>query len=247
MEKRLMAILAHPDDESFGPSGTLINYTHTETRVRLITATKGEAGKNALGTKEPVGQIRERELRKAADIIGLEKIHFLGYRDKTLCDLDEDKPIKKMLQLIKEFKPQVLITFGPTGISLHPDHRAVHKWVTKAFRMIDFPKKLYYYTVPRNLLLERHPDITFDDGEITTIIDVSKYRDIKKKAILSHQTQRFSIERIFDFAGGARPIRKKEYFVLADHKLGDYEPEGCESDLFQGICIEDKVSVAEKD
>lgn len=247
MEKRLMAILAHPDDESFGPSGTLISYAQNGTRVRLITATKGEAGKNALKTEEPVGEIRERELKKAAEYIGLEKIHFLGYIDKTLSDLEEEQPIKKIIQLIEEFKPQVLITFGPTGISLHPDHRAVHNWTTKAFRQIDFPQKLYYYTVPRDLLMRRHPDLTFDDGEITTKIDVSKYRDIKKNAILSHQTQRLSIERIFDFAGGYRPIRKKEYFVLADHKLGDYNPEGCESDLFQGIFQHEKVSIAEKD
>ncbi len=234
MEKRLLAIFAHPDDESFGPSGTLYHYAQNGVKVRLLTATKGEAGKNALGTDEPVGQIRERELIKAAEILKLDKLSFMGYIDKTLQDLEPHRPIEKILKHIEEFKPQVIITYGPTGISKHPDHITVHHWVNRAFRMSEYPQKLYYYTIPKELLLKRHPDLIDGDGEITTAIDVSSYHDVKKEAVLCHQTQRFSIERIFDFAGGGRPIPKEEVFILAANKL-DYKFDDIERDLFQGI------------
>ncbi len=243
MEKRLMVIFAHPDDESFGPSGTLAHYVQTGARVQLITATKGEAGKNALGTDEPVGQIRERELQEAVKVLGLEKLHFLGYIDKTLKDLEPQRPIEKILHIVNDFKPQVLISYGPTGISMHSDHITVHKWASRVFRMSAHPQKLYYHTVPRELLLARHPDLTFDDGEITTIIDVRKYHDIKKSAVLCHQTQRYSIERIFDFAGGSRSIPEEETFVLADHKLKDYQLQGIENELFAGINVFNREGV----
>ncbi|AZR72828.1 hypothetical protein BBF96_05145 [Anoxybacter fermentans] len=235
MERKILAIFAHPDDESFGPSGTLAHYARNGVRVRLLTATRGEAGKNALSnTDEPLGKIRERELLKAAKILGLEKVDFMGYKDKTLQNLEPHPPIEKILHYIEMFKPQILITYGPTGISRHPDHITVHKWVTQVFRMSEYPKKLYYYTLPKELLLARHPDLVDGDGEITTVIDVSSYKNVKKSAILCHISQRYSIERIFDFAGGERPIPEKEYFVLADHKL-DYRIDGIEDDLFCGI------------
>lgn len=245
MEKRLLAIFAHPDDESFGPSGTLAHYAQNGTRVRLLTATKGEAGKNALGTNEPVGQIREQELLKAGEILGLEKVDFMGYIDKTLQDLQSHRPIEKIIHHINQFKPQVIITYGPTGISLHPDHITVYKWVTQAFKMSEWPQKLYYFTMPEEYLLKRHPHLTKGDGEITTVIDVKKYYEIKKEAVLCHQTQRYSIERVFDFAGGKRPIPEEELYVLA-HKKIDYQVSKLEDDLFQGVELREEVKQCEK-
>ncbi len=106
--------------------------------------------------------------------------------------------------------------------------------VNRAFRMSKYPKKLYYYTVPIEVLFKRHPDLIDGDGEITTVIDVRPYHDTKKEAILCHQTQRYSIERIFDFAGGGRSIPEEELFILVDTKM-DYELDGVETDFFKGI------------
>lgn len=234
MEKRILAIFAHPDDESFGPSGTLVHYAKQGARVHLITATKGEAGKNALKTDEPLGNIREKELLKAAEILGIEQVQFMGYIDKTLHDLESFRPIQKILNKIEKFKPQILITYGPTGISLHPDHITVHRWTNQVFKMSKFPQKLYYFTLPEKILQERHPDLKVLDGKITTIIDVHAYREVKKAAALCHLSQRHSIEKIFAFAGGRRPISEEENFVLAEHKLA-YQLSDIEDDLYQGI------------
>lgn len=236
MEKRLLVIFAHPDDESFGPAGTLAHYAKSGVRVHLLTATKGEAGKNATGlTDEPLGAMREKELLKAAKIIGIEHVEFMGYIDKTLTDLEPHRPIEKIVNYIDHFQPQVIITFGPTGISRHQDHVAVHHWAVRAFKMSECPQKLYYYTIPKERMIERYPDLPNGEGDITTIIQVQDYIETKKAAILCHETQRYSIERLYDFAkAGGRPIATEENYILADHRL-DYEVEGIESDLFTGI------------
>ena len=236
MEKRILVIFAHPDDESFGPSGTLHHYAKAGTRIHLLTATKGEAGKNALDSSNELGKIREKELEQAAKVIGIEKVEFMGYIDKTLQDLERYRPIGKILNYIKQFKPQIIISFGPTGISQHPDHIAVHHWVTEAFRRSNYPSKLYYYTLSQGFFDRRYPEKKVRDGSITTIIDVSKYKQIKKKAALCHRSQRISIEKLFKFAGGARPIPTREHFILAKHKL-DYQPDTLEDDLFKGLTL----------
>ena len=244
MEKRLLVVFAHPDDESFGPAGTLTHYVKAGVRVRLLTATRGEAGKNATGrTEEPLGAMREKELLKAAEILGLEKVDFMGYIDKTLQDLVAFRPIEKIVNYIDDFQPQVVLTFGPTGISKHPDHMAVHHWATRAFKMSKSAQKLYYVTLPVDQMRQRYPELPDGEGEIAAILDVSQYREIKKAAIMCHETQRFSMERIFDFAGGNRPIPDKEYFILADHRLDDYQKEGIEDDLFQGVDLWRKEQV----
>lgn len=236
MERRLLAIFAHPDDESFGPSGTLSHYVRSGARVRLLTATKGEAGKNATGnTDEPLGKLREKELLQAANVIGLEEVAFMGYIDKTLQDLEPHRPVEKIVHYIADFKPQVIITYGPTGISRHSDHITVHHWTTRAFKMAADPLKLYYYTLTKELMMQRYPDLTDGEGDVTTTIDVREYVELKKEAVLCHQTQRYSIERLFNFAGGSRPIATEEHFILADTKLNNYSPTEIEADLFAGI------------
>lgn len=243
MERRLLIVFAHPDDESFGPAGTIAHYAKSGARVHLLTATKGEAGKNATGkTEEPLGTMRERELLVAATILGIEHVNFMGYIDKTLQDLEPHRPVEKIVNYMNEFKPQVVITFGPTGISRHPDHIAVHHWAHRAFKQSEYPLKLYYHTLPAEQMRLRYPELPEGEGEIGAILDVREYRDLKKAAIMCHETQRFSMERIFDFAGGNRPIPEKEYYILADHRL-DYQREEIEDDLFQGVDLVRKETV----
>lgn len=244
MEKRLLVVFAHPDDESFGPAGTLAHYAKLGVRVHLLTATKGEVGKNATGlTEEPLGTMREKELLKAARIIGLEHVEFMGYIDKTLMGLEMHRPVEKIVNYIDHFQPQVMITFGPTGISRHPDHITVHHWATQAFKISPYPQKLYYYTIPKERLMERYPELPNGEGDITTIIQVKDDLETKKAAILCHETQRYSIDRLYDFANPeGRPIPAEENYILADHRLDDL-PDGIESDLFSGIHSQQKETV----
>ncbi|MGD8463008.1 MAG: PIG-L family deacetylase [Anaerolineae bacterium] len=145
----LMAVLAHPDDESFGIGGTLARYSaDPEVRVVLVCATRGEAGEIAdpsLATPEQLGAVRERELRCACQALGIDELHLLGYRDSgmagapendhplALTRADADEAVGKIVAHIRRERPDVIITFDETGGYGHPDHIAIHYLTETAF------------------------------------------------------------------------------------------------------------------
>jgi len=133
-----MAVFAHPDDEAFGTGGTLSKYAAEGYDVHLVTATRGEAGEiaeTALATSADLPFVREQELRCACDIYGIHPPHFLDYADGLLPIVHQGQAVGKVVRLIRELKPQVLITFGPDGIYGHYDHIAVHRWATIAVNL----------------------------------------------------------------------------------------------------------------
>jgi LmbE family N-acetylglucosaminyl deacetylase len=172
----LLAVFAHPDDESFGPGGTLALYADRGVDVHLICATRGEVGETPkeVGerTDEKVAQLRENELRCAAQILGLKEVHFLGYRDsgmpgaetnhhpRALANTPIDEVADKVAAIARSVQPQVVITFDPIGGYRHPDHIAIHKATQRAFERLqadkssdsEKPQKLYYHTFPKRLL-----------------------------------------------------------------------------------------------
>ncbi len=131
----LMAIFAHPDDEAFGTGGTLAKYAAEGNDVYLVTATRGEAGQIAepdLATTANLPYVREQELRCACQIYGIHPPRFLDYVDGQLPIVHQGQAVGKLVRIIRELRPQVLITFGPNGIYGHYDHIAVHRWATIA-------------------------------------------------------------------------------------------------------------------
>jgi N-acetyl-1-D-myo-inositol-2-amino-2-deoxy-alpha-D-glucopyranoside deacetylase/mycothiol S-conjugate amidase len=176
---RLLAVLAHPDDESFGPGGTLARYAQQGVEVHLICATYGEAGEvpeNFAKDHDSIADLRKTELNCAASILGLAGVHFLGYRDSGMPGTAEnkhpsalvnaalDEVAAKVTYLIRQLRPQVIITFDPIGGYRHPDHIAINKATVKAFHAagdpaqypddqdLYQPEKLYYSTFSRNFL-----------------------------------------------------------------------------------------------
>jgi LmbE family N-acetylglucosaminyl deacetylase len=174
----LLAILAHPDDESFGMGGTLALYAERGVAVHLICATRGEVGEvvpEYLGDYPSVAELREAELRCAASHLGLTAVHFLDYRDSGMPGSPDNQhpqalvaaPLEevaaKVAHAIRELKPQVVVTFDPIGGYHHPDHIHIHHATVKAFQMAsdpDFdddlppfqPHKLYYHTISKRFL-----------------------------------------------------------------------------------------------
>jgi LmbE family N-acetylglucosaminyl deacetylase len=138
----LMAVFAHPDDESFGSGGTLARYgADPDVRVVLVCATRGEAGEISdpqLATPERLGEAREQELRCACRILGIDALYFLDYRDsgmagtpenqdpRALAMADPDEVVGKIAAHIRRERPDVVVTFDETGGYGHPDHVAVH-------------------------------------------------------------------------------------------------------------------------
>ena len=149
-KKTLLAILAHPDDETFGMGGTLALYARKGVDVQLITATNGDVGEvaaNYLKGYKSVADRRISELKCAAKLLGISGLHFLNYRDSGMAGTPDNKnpkalaaqPLEKVAaqvaHLIREIKPQVVITFDPIGGYYHPDHIASHKAAVLGFKL----------------------------------------------------------------------------------------------------------------
>jgi N-acetyl-1-D-myo-inositol-2-amino-2-deoxy-alpha-D-glucopyranoside deacetylase len=175
----LLAVLAHPDDESFGMGGTLALYASRGVDVHLVCATRGEVGEVApelLKGFESIAKLRESELRCAAGVLGLTGVHFLDYRDsgmpgspdnshpQALAAQPLDDVAAKVVHYIRELKPQIVLTFDPIGGYRHPDHIAIQRATVRAFEQAgnaDFaadslpvysPERLYFHKMPNGLL-----------------------------------------------------------------------------------------------
>ncbi|MCU0255313.1 MAG: PIG-L family deacetylase [Vicinamibacterales bacterium] len=133
---RLMAVLAHPDDESLGVGGTLAKYASEGVQVSIVTATRGERGRHATADVHPgpeaMGRIREAELRAAAAALGVEDVSFLGYLDQDLDRADPRQAIGRIVSHLRRARPHVVVTFAPDGAYGHPDHIAICQFTTAA-------------------------------------------------------------------------------------------------------------------
>ena len=175
MKRTILAVLAHPDDESFGMGGTLAKYAASGVDVHLICATRGEAGEvdpEYLEGYSSISDLRVDELNCAVTELGIEPVRMLDYRDsgmigsadnkhpQALINAPLDQVAGEIADVIREVKPQVVLTFDPIGGYRHPDHIFIHEAATKAFDMAGDPaypgnftpfqpEKLFYHTIPR--------------------------------------------------------------------------------------------------
>lgn len=142
--RRLMAVLAHPDDESMALGGTLAKYAAEGVETTVVCATRGDAGRYGAerGKLPPdeLGRIRTRELRDATRVLGIRDVRFLGYRDGQLDRADPDEAVRKIVEHIRRVRPQVVVTFGPDGLYGHPDHIAISQLTTAAVAAADDPQ-----------------------------------------------------------------------------------------------------------
>ncbi|MBA2679687.1 MAG: PIG-L family deacetylase [Ktedonobacteraceae bacterium] len=148
MANRLMAVLAHPDDESLGNGAMLAKYAAEGTEIHLVTATRGEHGWPGDERENPgpeaLGKIRESELHAAADVLGLRSVHFLDYLDGELDTVHPAEVIAKIAGHIRQLKPDVVVTFGPYGGYGHPDHIAISQFTAAATVEAASSSSLYY-------------------------------------------------------------------------------------------------------
>ena len=179
MAKSLMAVLAHPDDESFGLGGTIATYARKGHDAYYVCATGGESGtvdeEHLRGFKD-TAELRKDELMRAAKVLGLKDVFLLGYRDSGMPNSEANKHADaqinhsidevagKVVKYIRELKPDVVITHDPIGGYKHPDHIHIHRATVLAFEKSDDaafhpetgspfkPRALYYHIFPRGLL-----------------------------------------------------------------------------------------------
>ncbi|OGG14836.1 hypothetical protein A2773_07090 [Candidatus Gottesmanbacteria bacterium RIFCSPHIGHO2_01_FULL_39_10] len=230
MNKRLLAVFAHPDDEAFGPGGTLAKYAHEDVEIDLVCATRGEAGGD--------GKIREKELLESARILGIKKVEFLDFVDGTLCNAIYHDLAKKIMRKINSFKPQVIMTIERRGVSGHLDHIAVSMITTYSYIHTNVAKKLYYYCLTKEAReSEGRLDDYFvyfpegyPDAEITTKINIEKYWDQKVEAMKAHKSQ---IKDVNFILSRYRRLPKVDSFILQYHR--GVKVKFPETDLFAGL------------
>lgn len=217
MKKSIVCVVAHPDDEAFGPGGTLAKFAK-ENDVYILCATKGEAG--AQHQEKNIADIREKELLTSAKILGVKKVFFLGFKDGTLSNNLYHNLADKIKEKLDKIKPEILITFEPRGISGHIDHITVSMVTSYVFQKINYAKKLLYFCRPdwqnkkMGAFLKNY-FVYFPRGykrsEIDLVIDTSSVWDIKLKAMRAHQSQIQDVNRI---VASQHLIPKKEYFLV---------------------------------
>src|SRR6202165_2307711 len=167
-----MLVHAHPDDEAISTCDVMMKAKAHGHRVVLVTATRGEAGEiynmDEASSRPRLGEIRTEELKAAGEILGVDRIEFLGYRDSGMVDTPDNKDPRsfhqarldeaaaKLAVFIREERPDVVVTYAEDGIYGHPDHVKAYHVTNAALDLLEregwAPKKLYYTAIPRSMM-----------------------------------------------------------------------------------------------
>jgi N-acetyl-1-D-myo-inositol-2-amino-2-deoxy-alpha-D-glucopyranoside deacetylase len=263
----LLLVHAHPDDEAISTGGVMMKAKKDGHRVVLVTATRGEAGEihnmDADTVRPRLGEVRTEELRHATEILGVDRSEFLGYRDSGMVGTPEnddkrsfhqaplDEAAGRLAAILREERPDVVITYDADGTYGHPDHIKAHHVTNAALDQLDKegwrPGKLYYTAIPRSLMeafMENMPEearnenpdmriVGTPDDRVTTRVDVLEFVDRKRKAFAAHVTQNdpkswftTMADQIYELVFGT------EYYALERGKPGSELPE---PDVFVGI------------
>ena len=213
----LLAIVAHPDDEG-SCGGSLARYAAEGAAVMVACATRGDGPdaqiKNEAATRAMLGQVRSQELAGACQTLGLQPPIFLGWQDGAVAQTPLAEAVRTVAGLLRRLRPAVVITHDPGGGYGHPDHIAVHGFVTAAYDLAGdpaadldgapfTPAKLYYFALPRSFkefvpaLRDRRAEIGgqvlgfvgVPDELITTAVDVRAWLRVKLDALKCHRSQ----------------------------------------------------------
>ena len=283
---RLLLVHAHPDDESIGTGATMAKYAAEGAQVTLVTCTLGELGEVILpelahlaaDADGGLGEYRIGELAGACTALGVTDHRFLGgpgrWRDSGMMGLptndwdgcfwraDVDEAAGLLLEIIREVRPQVMVSYDDRGFYGHPDHIQAHRVAWRAFEFADgLVSKFYATTVPKSVLaqsiklmrasdsgsdggsagpdfsrVESVDDLPFGvpDQDVTTMIDASAYLEAKIAAMRAHATQIAVDSPFFALSDnvGQRAFGKEYYTLLAGPRGAGGGPHGWETDLF---------------
>jgi LmbE family N-acetylglucosaminyl deacetylase len=216
---RLMAILAHPDDESLAVGAALAKVAAAGVETSVLCATRGERGWFGDPAAYPgpavLGALRTQELAAAAQVLGVQEINYLGYVDGELDQADPAEAVRRIVAHVRRVRPQVVITFDPWGAYGHPDHIAISQFTSAALLVAASPQapdlgaphqvaKLYYHAETEAKLaayqrifgdLAMHIDgverraSAWQTWALTTVIDTAAYWQQAWLAISQHRSQ----------------------------------------------------------
>jgi LmbE family N-acetylglucosaminyl deacetylase len=227
-QTRVLAVFAHPDDETYGPGGTLAKLAAEGAQVRLITLTRGESatmGDSPRYSPELLADTRERELNCAVRALGISEHKNFVFPDKALERVPREELASPIKEALEDFRPHLVVTFHPEGISGHNDHRTVSRLLTDLLtaasedgaRRRETPlPRLAYYCVPHSVgaKVQWRRLFTVADEAVTHVLDVGDYFEAKFTAAECHKTQRYMLERLSGVPGGIREMWRYEYFIV---------------------------------
>jgi LmbE family N-acetylglucosaminyl deacetylase len=131
----ILSIWAHPDDETYLAGGLMARAVAAGSRVVCVTATRGELGspdEQRWPSGGPLAAVRTEELQRALAELGVEEHHWLDYPDGGLVDVDQAVALRRVAELVETIRPDTVLTFGPEGMTGHPDHQTVCRWAVEA-------------------------------------------------------------------------------------------------------------------
>lgn len=213
MEKEnIVCIFAHPDDEAFGPSGTIAKWA-LKHNVYIICATDG-SNPNA-GIKE-LKNVRAEELSKSAEILGVKEVFFLEYRDGELRNNIYHEVAEKMKKILDNIRPSKLLTFHLNGVSGHVDHMFLSAVTTYLFNKLDYAKELYYWVAQKHISNHMKDYFIYcpdgcDNKDVDMVDDITLVWDKKIAAIKAHSSQAHDGEFILKMIN---EMPKEEFFFV---------------------------------
>ena len=277
----IMAVHAHPDDEVIATGGVLARYSAEGIRTVVVTCTNGEEGDGPGGIKpdDPahdgaaVAVQRRAELERSCALLGVGRLEMLGYRDSgmdgwegnTHADAFANVPVDtagaRLVALMEQYRPQVVVTYDADGGYGHPDHIQAHRITVAAVDACGIPDKLYYAAFPRSAFArfaerlreagidpeevgvtppddrDEAPPFGVPDEVIDAVVDVSDYVEAKRDALMAHasQTDNSFFNRMP--IEGFRLAFANESFIRARAQgaVEGIEVDGLEDDLFNGL------------
>ncbi len=249
----LLAVFAHPQDESFGPAGTLAKYASEGVQVSLVTTTRAPHQRSKDTNPAEIKIIphdhRSRDRLCSCRTTGIRRACYFDILPGDLDKIDPQIIEDQVVRLIRDLQPQVIVTFGPDGLSGNSEHQTVSQVTTAAFRDAGnpdkfphhfheglgtyTPQKLYYCVIPQSLV--NRMDVQglhgVPDEQITTILDVSEFGGAINKALYCQRSDALDFVR---WLTKERHVQwDTEYYALVESRLNK-KPRR-EKDLFAGL------------
>ncbi len=222
----ILLVTAHPDDEAFGPPGTIALYTSRGVPVDLLTFTRGQVGttSTAADTPEALGRLREYETRASARVLGIRTLTILDYMDGELDQADMEDLAGHIERAIEEGNIDTVITMGPMGITNHADHIATHHATMRAVERSKRELQVFYQAVSG--VFAKELGVSGPEAEPTHEIDISAFFETKLATLACHSSQEDSRQFFAMMAAGGPKV---EWF----HRIRPpYNGDGTANDLF---------------
>lgn len=230
----ILGVWAHPDDEAFLSSGIMADAVRKGDRVVCMTATRGELGSwdEERWPSESMALVRKSELETSLTILGVTEHHWLDYSDGACAEVPLEEAARRVAAIMEEIGPDSVLTFGPEGMTGHPDHEAVSAWATEAFRRATGAGARLFYATKTPEYVERlvpvlggtdvfapgTPPVTPREDLGIDFVLPEDLLDLKMEALAAHRSQVEGLLAVF----GPELLREDasaEWFVLAEVRL----------------------------